>query len=166
MDSNEIPVTGENAEKEHQKIEEITLKFGKGCVGDTFKGKDGKEYTSILIPNSDPDDHRPWATFVAKSNAVHEDKFGKGMWIKLPADGHTTIQRNECIGEDSEGKKIWEKSKTKVANRDLKGMVEFYKTRSKDSIRQKLDEKKADVSASKSEPSLKPDKAKAAGVAL
>ena len=166
MDSNGIPVTGGNEKKENQKIEEITLKFGKGCVGETFHGKDGKEYTSILIPNSDPDDHRPWATFVAKSNAVHEDKFGKGMWIKLPAEGHTTIQRNECVGEDAEGKKVWEKKKTKVSNRDLKGMVEFYKTRPRDSIRQKLDEKKADVFAAKTEPSPKPDRVKAAGMAL
>ena len=127
------------------------LFFRKGCTIQT-------EYS--------PDDHRPWATFVARSNAVHEDKFGKGMWLKLPAEGHTTIQRNECIGEDAGGKKIWEKSKTKVTNRDLKGMVEFYKTKSRDSIRQKLDEKKADVSQSKAEPALKPDKAKAVGMAL
>ena len=166
MDS--VSTTGSESKetKEQRQIEEITIKFGKGCVGDTFHGKDGKEYTSILIQNSDPNDHRPWATFVAKHNAVHEDKFGKGMWIKLPAEGHTTIQRSECIGEDADGKKLWENKKTKVTNRELKGMVEFYKTRSNDSIRQKLDEKKQDVTVSKSEPGLKPDRAKTAGVAL
>ena len=166
MDTTTTSSTGKQEGKEYTQIEEITLKFGKGCVGDTFMGKDGKEYTSILIPNSDPNDHRPWATFVVKSNAVHEDKFGKGMWLKLPAEGHTTIQRDQCIGEDPEGKKIWEKSKTKVSNRDLKGMVEFYKTKSRDSIRQKLDEKKADVSVTKTDSVVKPDRTKAAGMAL
>ena len=90
--------------EEREKIEELTVKFGKGCIGNTFTGKDGKEYTSILIPNSDPDDHRPWATFVARANAVHEDKFGKGMWVKLPADGTTTIRRDNIAGQDEAGK--------------------------------------------------------------
>lgn len=144
----------QQAPKEYKEIEEITLKFGKGCVGDTFKGKDDNMYTQILIPNSDPDDHRPWATFVAKANAVHEDKFGKGMWMKLPAEGHTTVRRAVRIGEDEEGKGIFENQDTKVTNQELKSMVEFYKTKSKDrqqekpertSLKQKIAEKQAEV---------------------
>lgn len=73
---------------EKKKMDEITIKFGKGCVGEPFTGKDGKEYKQILIPNKDENDHSPWATFVARSNAVHEDQYGKGMWMKLPADGN------------------------------------------------------------------------------
>ena len=153
----------EEAQGEKKEFQEITLKFGKGCVGDTFHGKDGKEYTSILIPNADPDDHRPWATFVVKANAVHEDKFGKGMWIKLPSEGHTTIRRDRLAGEDADGKRIWETDKTKVTNRELKGMVEFYKTR--DSVKQKLNEKKAGIAAPvPKDPALSNDKAK--GMAL
>ena len=68
---------------EKTKMEEVTLKFGKGCVGEPFTGKDGKEYKQILIPNKDENDHTPWATFVVKANAVHEDKFGKGMWLLM-----------------------------------------------------------------------------------
>ena len=63
---------------------EITLKFGKGCVGDEFKGKDGNSYREILVPNVDKDDRRPWQTFVLKSNHVHENRYGKGMWCKMP----------------------------------------------------------------------------------
>ena len=55
---------------EKKKMDEITIKFGKGCVGEPFTGKDGKEYKQILIPNKDENDHSPWATFVARSNAV------------------------------------------------------------------------------------------------
>ncbi len=101
---------------EKQKMDEITIKFGKGCVGEPFTGKDGKEYKQILIPNKDENDHSPWATFVARSNAVHEDQFGKGMWMKLPADGHTTVRKDHCVGEGADGKKIWETEKTKVSN--------------------------------------------------
>ena len=122
-------------------------------MGEPFTGKDGKEYKQILIPNKDENDHTPWATFVVKANAVHEDKFGKGMWLKLPADGHTTVRKDHCIGEDADGKKIWETDKTKVSNKELKGMVEFYKARSKDkdeksreSLKNRLSDKKAEVS--------------------
>ena len=136
---------GNKKAQEKPKMEEITLKFGKGCVGEPFMAKDGKEYVSILIPNKDEDDHRPWATFVARSNAVHDDKFGKGMWTKLPADGHTTIRRSVITGTDADGKRQWETQSTKVTNRELKGMVEFYKERNKTSVLDKLKEKKAEA---------------------
>ena len=41
---------------EKKKMDEITIKFGKGCVGEPFTGKDGKEYKQILIPNKDEND--------------------------------------------------------------------------------------------------------------
>ena len=147
--------------KDFPKIEEITLKFGKGCVGEPFMAKDGKEYVSILIPNSDENDHRPWATFVARSNAVHEDKFGgKGMWTKVPAEGHTTIRRSVVVGEDETGNRIWDTQSTKVSNKELKGMVEFYKNRPKEkgSILAKLAEKKE--VAAKNQVQAAPDPAK------
>ena len=55
------------------------MKFGKGLVGEPFQGKDGNEYCEIKIPNRDEADKSPWASFVVKSNQVHEDKFGKGI---------------------------------------------------------------------------------------
>ena len=50
-------------------------------------------------------------------------------------------------GQDEQGKNIWEDQKTKVPNKELKGMVEAYKTRatqekaaeSRESAREKLD---------------------------
>ena len=109
-----------------KKMDEITLKFGKGCVGDEFQGKDGVKYREILVPNQDKEDHRPWQTFVVKSNHVHENQFGKGMWCKLPANGSTTLHRSVKVGQDEQGKPIWDTEKTKVSNRDLKKMVEAY----------------------------------------
>lgn len=41
----------EGTEDGHKKMDEITLKFGKGCVGDEFQGKDGVKYKEILVPN-------------------------------------------------------------------------------------------------------------------
>lgn len=93
---------------------------------------------------------------LSQFDAVHEDQYGKGMWMKLPADGHTTVRKDHCVGEGADGKKIWETEKTKVSNRDLKGMVEFYKSRGKEqeekpreSLKDRLSEKKAEVSQQK-----------------
>lgn len=152
-------IQGETSER--PQLEEITIKFGKGLLGDPFMGKDGNEYRSVLIPNSDPEDHRPWASFVVRANRVHEDKFGKGMWIKLPAEGYTTIKRGEVVGKDEAGKSIWEDKFTKVANRELKTMVEFYKERPRESVKGKLAEKQAEVDQAKEKTGPKLDKAKA-----
>ncbi len=126
----------QNGEK--KKMDEITIKFGKGCVGEPFTGRDGKEYKQILIPNKDENDHSPWATFVARSNAVHEDQFGKGMWMKLPADGQTKVSRSIITGQDENGKNVYETTSRTVTNRDLKGMLESYKNRERTSIKDAL----------------------------
>ncbi|MBO6108028.1 MAG: hypothetical protein J6P16_01330 [Eubacterium sp.] len=165
MESREENTRAQETQQEGKKeFQEITLKFGKGCVGDTFMGKDGKEYTQILIPNSDPEDHRPWQTFVARANAVHEDKFGKGMWMKLPAEGHTTVRRPERVGVGEDGKGIFENHDTKVPNQELKEMVEFYK---KTSIRDKIQEKKSEIAeASAGKPSPVRSNARVAEAAI
>ena len=150
-DSKAEQVQPEASVEGHKKMDEITLKFGKGCVGDEFQGKDGKAYREILIPNQDKDDHRPWQTFVVKANHVHENQFGKGMWCKLPANGSTTVQRSVKVGQDEQGKPIWDTEKTKIPNRELKKMVEAYKDKDRDrvSMKEKLPEKKAVVAEQK-----------------
>ena len=132
----------ENRETSPKKeFKEITMKFGKGCVGEEFQGKDGNKYKEILVPNPDKNDH----TFVVKANHVHEDKFGKGMWIKLPAEGHTTLRRPVVVGEKPDGKKEWGTEKNSIANADLKKMVEAYKERPRESVKGRLAEKKAEA---------------------
>ena len=113
--------------KEKQKSEELTIKFGKGLAED-FKGKDGKDYKRILIPNTDPADHSPWASFVLPARAVHENQYGKGLWAKIPAEGHTVVTKSERI-TGSDGSVIWNNQQNSVPNRDLKEMVEAYKTK-------------------------------------
>lgn len=112
---------------EGKEFKEITVKMGKGLVGEPFQGKDGKDYRQIKIPNKDENDKSPWATFVVRANAVHDDQFGKGMWIKLPEEGSTTVRKDQVIGQDQTGKNIYVSDKTKVPNTELKSMVEFYK---------------------------------------
>lgn len=148
----------ENQTTQEKEFKEITIKFAKGCVGNTFTGKDGNDYTSILIPNQEVNDRRPWQTFVVRANAIHEDKYGKGMWTKLPAEGHTTVRRAVKTGVDENGKSTYINKDTVVSNQDLKEMVEFYKNRSKEqevtkdakvekkpSLKQKMEEKKTEV---------------------
>jgi len=148
---------------EYQKIEEVTLKFGKGCVGEEFTGKDGVNYRQVSIPNKDQDDHRPWQTFVVRANRIHDNKFGKGVWVKLPRDGSTTLNRRVSTGIDDQGNKIWQTEKTKVPNTELKKMVEFYKERV--SMKDKIAEKKAEI-ADRPDAGLSPAKDKSRAVAL
>ena len=125
----------EGAEK--PEFKEITIKFSGKLVSDPFTAKDGKEYVSIKIPNRDEADKSPWASFVLPANRVHEDKFGKGVWAKLPENGSTTIRKDKVVGENEEGKKVYETEKTRVPNKYLKGMVEFYKDKAKEQSQDK-----------------------------
>ena len=151
-----------------EKREEVTIKFGKG-LAEPFTAKDGREFTRIMIPNQDQSDKTPWASFVLPAKAVHENQYGKGLWAKIPADGHTTVSRPFLAGQDEKGRNIWDNVKTNVPNRELKSMVEAYKTRtpqtrepktaaSRESAREKLDSLVKDT-AEKLSPD-KPPKAK------
>ena len=126
--------------------EEVTIKFGKG-LAEPFQSKGGREFLRISIPNQDPADKTPWASFVLPAKAVHENQYGKGLWAKIPADGTTTVTKPTLMGQDDAGKNVWQDVKTEVPNRDLKAMVESYKTRApqektaehRESAREKLD---------------------------
>jgi len=51
----------------------------------------------------------------------------KGLWAKIPADGHTTLTKPYLAGQSEDSKNIWKDEKTTVSNHELKSMVEFYK---------------------------------------
>ena len=70
---------------------EVTIKFGKGLVGEPFISKSGNELVEVKIPNADKDDHTPWASFVVSPKLIHDNKFGKGVWMKIAEDGSTRI---------------------------------------------------------------------------
>lgn len=127
VDTAAVDTAAQAAEK--PKMEEITIKFAKGLCSEPFTGKNGVELVRIQIPNKDPNDHTPWAEFVLANKSVHENQFGKGLWAKIPAEGHTTVSKSFLAGKDENGKNIWEKDKRSVPNRELKEMVEFYKER-------------------------------------
>lgn len=146
------------------KREEVTIKFGKG-LAEPFTAKDGREFTRIMIPNQDQSDKTPWASFVLPSKAVHENQYGKGLWAKIPAEGTTVVTKPVLKGQDEQGKNIWEDQKTKVPNKELKGMVEAYKAKApqardqkaaepRESAREKLDALVKDTAAK-----LSPEKA-------
>ena len=128
------------------KKEEVTIKFGKGHA-EPFTAKDGREFMRIRIPNIDPEDKSPWASFVLPARAVHENQYGKGLWAKIPAEGATVVTKPIVVGQDDAGKNIWQDEKTQVPNTKLKAMVEAYKDRApqakevqpKESAREKLD---------------------------
>ena len=148
--------------------EEVSIKFGKG-LAEPFTSKDGREFTRIRIPNQDSKDKTPWASFVLPSKSVHENQYGKGLWAKIPADGTTVVTKPTLKGQDDKGRNIWDNVKRNVPNRELKSMVEAYKTRTpqarepkteapRESAREKLDALVKDT-AEKLSPD-KPPKAK------
>ena len=124
-----------------QESESITIKFAKGLVGEPFMSKSGKELVEITIPNSDPGDKRPWQTFVLAARDVHENKFGKGLWVKLPAGAHITVTKPVAVGVEN-GKTVWNNEKKSVSVPELKSMVEFYKEKGRDSVMGQLGDMK------------------------
>jgi hypothetical protein len=151
---------GETIDVPEQK--EVTIKFGKGLVGEPFTSKNGHELVEVKIPNADKDDHTPWASFVISPKMIHDNKFGKGVWMKLPEDGTTKVSKPVILGEKEDGKKEWGNDVREVPNTELKEMMESYKTRERDSLLGNLDEKKQEAAKQPVKP--KPEKAKNKGM--
>lgn len=126
---------------------EVTIKFGKGLVGEPFTSKSGKELVEVLIPNPDKADDRPWESFMIPPKMIHDNKFGKGVWMKLPEDGTTRLSRSMRSGEDDSGKTIWRRETREVTNTELKALMESYKEKSRGSVLSDLSDRKADASA-------------------
>ena len=125
-------------EKTTTQREELTIKFAKGLVGQPFTAKTGRECISIKIPNADPADKTPWESIVVAANHVHEDKYGKGLWMKVPADGQTKVSRSMLTGQDENGKNVYSNTTRTVSNKELKAMMESYKTHDRSSVKDSL----------------------------
>lgn len=116
-----------------QKKAEITIKFGKGLIGESFTTKKGKEVVEVKIPNRDGDS-KPWESFIISPKMIHDNKFRKGVWMKLPENGNTKVSRSVCEGKDENGKNIWRHESREVSNSELKSMLEAYKEKKRDSV--------------------------------
>ena len=66
------------------------------------------------------------------------------MWAKIPAEGRTTVQRQTRTNPEATGPSAWTTEKTVVTNAELKQMVEFYKERPRESVKEKLDQHRED----------------------
>lgn len=126
---------------EQQKRKEVTIKFGKG-LAKPFTSKSGREMVRISIPNRDSSDKRSWETFVVSAKQVHDNNYGKGVWMKLPEDGKVTLTRPVPAGKDEAGKTVWGRQSRQVPNTELKSMLEAYKDKSRSSVLSDLTEKK------------------------
>ena len=112
--------------EQKEKMEELTIKFAKG-LAEPFTSKDGKELMRIKIPNINSNDHSPWMSFVLPAKAVHENQYGKGLWAKIPADGSTTV--SQSVKTEKSGETTWERVDSILSNKQLKSLVENYKTK-------------------------------------
>lgn len=112
-----------------QERNEITIKFGRGLVSAPFTARTGRECVSIKIPHADPADKTPWPSIIVAANHVHENRFGKGMWMKLPADGETKLYVPEVTGQTPDGRNVYKNAVVKMSNTEIKAMLESYKER-------------------------------------
>ena len=108
----------------YTQIEEVTIKISEGWVGNRFTSKSGKELVQVKIPNADRSDKSPWPSFVTDPRRLHKNKFGSGLWMKLPKNGHTTLKRSVRIGADPSGKGIYENRMDSISNTELKTMTD------------------------------------------
>ena len=143
-----------NGTENRAEIEELSIKFGKG-LAEPFTARDGTEYMRIMIPNRDRTDTTPWASFVLKASQVHENKFGKGLWVKRPAGAHITVTKPVAVGVEN-GKTVWNNEKKSVSVPELKSMVEFYKEKGRDSVMGQLGDMKK--TAGEKAPAMKSKK--------
>lgn len=65
---------------------------------------------------------------------VHNNQFGKGVWMKLPADGTTKLSSSIRDGQDASGNAIWRRESREVINIELKSPMEAYKEKKRDSV--------------------------------
>lgn len=113
----------------------ITIKFARGLMGDEFTARNGSDLVRVKIPNEDPEDHSPWASFVVPAESVYDSQNGQAVCVDLPADGETTITKSHRTGTDPNGRNLWENTRTMVSNQQLKEMVEFYKKKPRENER-------------------------------
>lgn len=125
---------------------EVTIKFGKGLVGEPFTSKSGKELVEVKIPNPDRGDSRPWESFVISPKVIHDNKFGKGVWMKLTEDGTTRLSRSVKTGMNENGMPVWGHETREVSNTELKSLLEAYKNKDRGSVLSDLSERKAESS--------------------
>ena len=123
---------------------EVTIKFGKGLIGDPFTSKNGKELVEVKIPNADKSDTRPWESFVISPRMIHDNQFGKGVWMKLPEDGTTRLSRMAKAGMP-----VWNRETRTVSNSELKTLMESYKDKTRSSVLSDLSGRKVQDTASK-----------------
>ena len=116
------------APETEQKAPMIKITFSRK-LAKPFTSKSGKEMATISIPNTDPEDKRPWEEFVLPVQMLHSDHYGsKTLWTRLPEDGSTTLSRP--VKPEIEGG-AWTREERIVDNKTLKSMVEAYKLKPK-----------------------------------
>ena len=58
--------------------------------------------------------------------------------MKVPADGQTKVSRSMLTGQDENGKNVYSNTTRTVSNKELKAMMESYKTHDRSSVKDSL----------------------------
>ena len=87
---------------------------------------------------------------------IHDNQYGKGVWMKLPEDGTTRLSRSVRTGVDDDGKTIWGRETREVTNVELKSLMESYKEKSRDSVLSDLSDRRTAAANHPFETKAKP----------
>ena len=115
---------GENPKKESGNVETIRLMVSKGWIGNQFTSKAGHELVEVKVPHADRNNKNPWPSFVTDPRSLHECRFGGAFWMDVPKNGYVTMKQPKRIGTNENGKGVYENHMTRIANTDLKTMIE------------------------------------------
>lgn len=137
----------------------ISITFSKKLMGEKFQAKNEKFYVAVKIPNADPADRSAWETFLLPADQPKENPSGKSVYVYLPAEGKTRLERQEFAGTDENGKAMFQKTYRMVPNTELKSMMEAYRDKSRESVLANLSSKKAEISRTEA-PAAKDEKSK------
>ena len=81
---------------------------------------------------------------MAPSNRIREDLYSQNMmWLKLPADGHTTVKQPVLAGTLPDGRNDWKNEMYTMSNKDIKKELDY--SRPCESFKDKLAEKQDEI---------------------
>lgn len=96
--------TAKVVQREDKEPEKETVKISANCVGNPFTSKTGAELVSVKVPNQDPADKSPWATFVVGADQVSDKDERNKVTLTLSANANISLKKTAVV----DGKNVQE----------------------------------------------------------
>lgn len=96
--------TAKVVQREDKEPEKETVKISANCVGKPFTSNTGAELVSVKVPNQDPADKSPWATFVVGADQVSDKDERNKVTLTLSANASISLKKTAVV----DGKNVLE----------------------------------------------------------